>query len=553
MNQSLGLKIEWFLKIEFLVKNNKTTIEACREIIKENKLSISPRALQMQYYRYCANGKKFDKRCLFDSQTELMFVALLESFSLVNRALDRSTFLAHVSTIKGLDSSWNGSGWYNNFMSRHSQNLSQKTLKALSNERFNVHLQDEIEEFANNFEKIILNKKIPTKLIFNCDETRIALSPRKIQIKGIESRKKIMNSFIEPKNYPCASFIPFINQNHIFMQVIVLPNKNVSNIGYSLSKSRYYTRSNSTLTYYCFTPTGYLNGDIWFQILKKFVENIRKHEKNSNIMLLLDNLSFHTNLATTELCIKNNIVAMYFPKYSTHITQPCDGLVFLNLKKDFRIKYRKKLISTSKNHAICLDLLNEIEDSSKVVTADVIARSWSDCGIIPFDKHKIIERGKKFNGTIESKTIYDDITKMFINVINTCFDNDSDESFPLPTGINGLFLPDEFVDILRKKKNEIAFNKQIKEQNKRKKQLDGNAIKKKQKFNYQENMACFCGLHNRLKSPETNEKTKFHTCIICNDFRICDSCYSNCPEYIILHESDCKKMMKLIKAKSKKS
>lgn len=68
---------------------------------------------------------------------------------------------------------------------------------------------------------------------FYCDETRISLNGKYQKEIGIESNQKQLYSFLEPTIYPCASYIPFINN------------------------SKYYTRKDKTFTYYCFTKTRY--------------------------------------------------------------------------------------------------------------------------------------------------------------------------------------------------------------------------------------------------------------------------------------------------------
>ena len=516
-----------------------TMIDACRKIIKDNHLDIKSRVLCMQFRRYLHSGKKRDKRCIFDEETELLFVSILEGMSLLNRCLDRCTFIEHVATFAKRGDEWNASNWYSGFLSRHRDKISAKALQALSQARFDTTHIDVFQDFADSYLNLIDQKHIQNDLIFNCDETRISLNGRYKKLKGIESQSKPLNSFIEPTNYPCARYIPFINSNKVFMQVFVLPTECDVKIRLPLIKTKYYHRRGKPHTYYCFTNTGYVNTECWLKILTKFCDNLKLEQNLRNKMLLMDNLAIHVNPKAISLLMENHIYPLYFPTKSTHVLQPCDDLVFQALKSKMTKEYRKKVIGQSKYEPVCLNLLRNYENFTNVITPEVIQQSWDDCGLIPPNCEKIIERGKLLNGAPKLKTIYDEITAMFMNIIKDALDGDDSEVFPIPKDVNDPILPEDFVEKIKQERDKLIPHKEQMPPRVSKSKRSRKKNEEKDDNNKSANFQCFCHLHSILNSAPINKETEWVTCNICNLFRVCEDCDKRTPELMREHEFVC--------------
>ena len=95
-------------------------------------------------------GKK-ETRCILNEETELLFVSILEGMSLLNRRLDRSTFIEHVATFAKLGDQWNANNWCCGFFNRHHDKISTKALQALGQRRFDTTHIDLFQEFGDNY------------------------------------------------------------------------------------------------------------------------------------------------------------------------------------------------------------------------------------------------------------------------------------------------------------------------------------------------------------------------------------------------------------------
>lgn len=538
-------KIQYFFEIQLLIKEGKEKLSACSQIIKKYNIDISSRALYMQFHRFESNGNKIDKRCLLDATGELLLVSILEAFSLINMPLTREVFLTYVAQLMGYNQTWDGSSFYKNFLKRHKNIINTKTLQSLSGKRFQPTLEKEVDELADNFNSLVKKYQISDDFIINCDETRVNLNPRNMKIKGIESKIKRSNTYIEPKRSFGATYLPFVNRNRIIMQVVILPYKKFSSKHIPLTKSQYYVRRNSTITYYTTTTTGYVDKSCWDRIIHKFLEVIRNVEKKENILLLLDNLGIHNSLESITNCINNKVHLLYLPKYTTHFMQPCDQYIFLNFKKSLRNKYRRKLIMSDKDKDICLELIENIENINNIITKEIIESSWEKIGLIPFSKDVMITRAKEFIGNVKSTNIFEEIRNVFVNIINDALDITPNDDFPCISEISELLLPHEFVEKMKEFKQELINKNKKKSNKKRKLQSEEAEALKKQKTSTSGNIQCCFGLHDKIKSPKINVNTKWQSCSHCLGFKVCDSCDSYCPEYLYMHEESCEKLIKL--------
>ena len=210
-------------------------------------------------------------------------------------------------------------------------------------------------------------------------------------------------------------------------------------------------------------------------------------------------------------------------------------------------EYRKKVIGVSKYEPVCLNLLRNYKEFTKVITPEVIKQSWDDCGLIPPNREKIIERGKLLNGSPKLKTIYDEITAMFMNIIKDALDGDDSEVFPIPKDVDDLILPEDFVKKLQEERKKLPPPKEqipskVSKRKRSRKQSQG-----KDDNNKSENFQCFCHLHNLLNSAPINKKTVWVTCNICNVFRVCENCDKRTPELMREHEFDCHRLLVLNK------
>ena len=194
---------------------------------------------------------------------------------------------------------------------------------------------------------------------------------------------------------------------------------------------------------------------------------------------------------------------------------------------------------TKKYEPVCLNLLRNYENFTNVISHEVIQQSWDDCGLIPPNCEKIIERGKLLNGAPKLKTIYDEITAMFMNIIKDALDGDDSEVFPIPKDVNDLILPEDFVEKLKQERDKLIPHKEQMPPRVSKSKRSRKKNEEKDDNNKSVNFQCFCHLHSILNSAPINKKIKWVIYNICNVFRVCEDCDKRTPELMREHEFVC--------------
>jgi hypothetical protein len=271
-------QVDAFLKVKNKIEAGVGVREACREVVDELNLNISPGALACKFYRMNQSGGKIRSNMIFTSEEEEMFVGLLEGFSLLNRPLTRRAFISHVITLRPNLTNWNPSGWCNRFFSRHHERISMKTVNGIKSSRVSKSTYTDVKGFVNHLERFLFERNIEEKLIFNADETRMSLLVDNHVLKAIEYIEKGKYSIISNANHKCATYIPFHCYNKLMMSFVVIPLEKSGATKFSLREVKNSRREGAPV-FYLFTESGWLNSEAWVVILKRFQEEIQKIQK----------------------------------------------------------------------------------------------------------------------------------------------------------------------------------------------------------------------------------------------------------------------------------
>lgn len=128
-------------------------------------------------------SKKTDGRMLFSVKDEEALVAALDAFSLLNRPLDKYTFLGMVRDMVP-DDEWDPRDWFEGFKQRWSHRFSPCTVKSLSFARVDPATYKNVAEWVEWFPKWMADNGLSFQWIINGDETRLT-------VEGDPNRSKV--------------------------------------------------------------------------------------------------------------------------------------------------------------------------------------------------------------------------------------------------------------------------------------------------------------------------------------------------------------------------
>ena len=211
----------------------------------------------------------------------------------------------------------------------------------LSKNRMDPSTQNEVFKWLDQFEHFISYKKIPLSAFVNFDETRIVLGQNGIlHVKHLVSKKKKKAQYRSPKKFThCGTYLPFVSSSgdilaSYFIFSLKFNENGEGKVAVDLPSSFSRTRKGMSAPHIFYNDTGYLNGEIWSQILDHFcgVWNIRY--PGVVCCCFGDNLSVHREPVVVQKAILKGVYLSYFVRNTTHWSQPLDNLLFACLKQE---------------------------------------------------------------------------------------------------------------------------------------------------------------------------------------------------------------------------
>lgn len=90
------------------------------------------------------------------------------------------------------------------------------------------------------------------------------------------------------------------------------------------------------------TPTGWMNGDVFFEwMANHFIPYLEKEKVQFPIILFVDGHRSHLTMHLSELCEAKGVILVALHPNCTHMLQPADVSVFAPLKKGWQAHVRE--------------------------------------------------------------------------------------------------------------------------------------------------------------------------------------------------------------------
>ena len=192
--------------------------------------------------------------------------------------------------------------------------------------------QREYEIWLNNFKQRIKTEKLTPDQIWNADESGIFY--KQLPTKTITQKGHFLKGWKKPKNR--LSFLNVICMNGRTRKPLII--SNLRSIG-SLS-SRHPERFS-----YAFQSSSWMETGIFNAYLKEWDKELEATQRDSHIILVVDNCSSHT--ITDKF---KHIEVLTLPANVTSIGQPCDQGVIKNHKCIYRDLLLNLLLDRTKTH-----------------------------------------------------------------------------------------------------------------------------------------------------------------------------------------------------------
>lgn len=538
-------KIKLFHQISNVLKDpTASVLGACEAIAPLYNITVD--TARGIYRRISAHPKYSHGSHLFTFKQEQSLVATLDAFSLLNRPLDRQGFFRIVKELKKDDSEWDPRGWFGRFMERWEGKLTERSIKELSHSRVETSTLDNVKSWVEWFPSWMEKNNLSSKWIINADETRVTIEGAQHTSKVITGKRKNKQGSLKATRTKCATYIPFVASNgQLVFDVFIAP-LHSNNEAKVVLKGLSRRKRGECQTYWGFTESGYLDGELWLPILKKLQEHMAILAPGIEPLLLVDNLSVHKSPEALKFCVNNNIHVAFLPSNTTHFLQPEDDLIFAQFKKVLVTHLQKMLVAvTAKERALGTILLQAAQEARKAITPEVVRAAFKRVGICPFDKEVILKAayhniGEEMYPPSDEEEDYEWLVTLVKSTIRESLGTEEYSTVLVAPKAAQLYDGEEILRLGEESaqmKKEQAEAKKEAQEKKKQEILD----KKRKREEQHENFQCRGDHDDQGKVPVWKDSGAWIWCEYCDEFGLCPRCKNKCKKQMEAHEADCAK------------
>ena len=172
-------------------------------------------------------------------------------------------------------------------------------------------------------------------------------------------------------------------------------------------------------TYYTYSSSGYMDSIIWEKSMKLFSSLLRDKCPIGRAIVFTDRPSSHLGRDAISHLMEKDINLIALPANTTTFLQPLDSTPFAVFKQISGQLSRDAMVGgmMTKRPLRDIALIIAQEASNKSFTSEVIKSGFSDVGLVPWDKNKIIQNAelqlsKKLTSDKAPEKVPDPFTEM---------------------------------------------------------------------------------------------------------------------------------------------
>lgn len=361
-------------------------------------------------YRPVATKKVRDQTKL-GKELELFLVNLIIAFSVHLMGMTRHMLRGLAAMMVPSEAPFSAR-WCKRFMKRHKAQIKERSGKKSHKRKVLMSAYETIKEWCERQEGVVKKEAWRAGLVFNIDETKAL--PSALRQKLLCATNLTENQYQLIQDSTLYSMVSCIAADGSTLFVLYIFRKVQSKtfvdqpIYTPIEVFMPKTRSNDAYPiYYATTYKGYMNGELWKEALKIFIERVGLRQglgRHLPALLYVDGCSSHLKSFTPDHLEQYNITTSWFPSNTSHIVQPADGPYFAAYKNALQEAVAQANIvellqgdSLQRNSLLC-----SMEACREASKPGIVKASFEKRGIFPFDQVKIMANAWAAIGTERS-------------------------------------------------------------------------------------------------------------------------------------------------------
>ncbi|KAJ8956842.1 hypothetical protein NQ318_014256 [Aromia moschata] len=356
----------------------------CHQTLKRYVLKYRNASLEEQPVKFAPN---YQVRKVFSTELELLLKEYLIKACKLHHGLTRKDVkkLAYQLALKNelkFPASWEkhneaGEDWLKGFRNRQ-RDISIRKPEGTSLSRATAFNETNVNEFFNNLSNVYQRfPGLEASDIYNLDETALTTVHNPPKVLGARGQKQIGQVTSGERgvlvtacciiNAAGQAVPPYL----IFPRVYLKP--------HMLTGAPNGTGGNAN-------KSGWVNGEIFVDILKHFVKFV-KCSKEKPVILIMDNHESHITIDSLEFSKDNGIVLVTLPPHTSGKLQPLDKTVYKSLKTNYNVACNEWMISHPGRPITIYDIAALFGTAYvKAFTIENIMNGFKSTGIWPMNR-----------------------------------------------------------------------------------------------------------------------------------------------------------------------
>lgn len=513
---------------------------ACNHVVKDTECkSESVRKILQRDAK--PKEKAHGNRLLSDLE-ELTLIGILHAYAQRGMGLQHKDTIDLVRREKELKNDWDGDSWARGFFERNAAIISKRVGKKTEEERINKVSKKNMMDFADQVEDLLSEVSFQAKFVINADESPVApMNPTFAPVASSPMAPKV-NQLRWNKD-DLRTVVPFLGADGTVWMVVLIfarvhGSENADSKPITIVQNRQKT-AKSWPIYYASTKSGYMNKELWSEVIKEFVAILQPQLGGASALLFLDHLSSHEQIPALSLLLKNNIHPIFFPPHASHILQPADNVVFASLKRAVLSEslnlYRDYLKAGKTSNTIVQEVI--LIALKKALTGDAIRASFANTAMFPWNRAKFTELVQKYVLDAPTPVKSKELPRPVIDAKNIVLKDLAQITLPQKIRCRGIQRANQLVrgeDILAFKVKQDEEKKRLEEEQRIKKEL---ASEKKRKREEQKQQQEASRIRCLICSTVFRGGAAWWRCRVCHEILLCGGCASS--PHATAHEAEC--------------